>query len=215
MNITCILSKMSLYSLIGITTSRIERQRLKRAYLFLSMLVLSTFTPKLYAQDIPSNIYGHRLPYTWEAPMPGGKMRCTIHEDGRMTSIMVSGCFNCSGLGNCQVCGGTGGQYWSGIGIMPCGACSGSGRCNACGGKGYSVINTSTTQSGLTVGYDEHGNYYVAGSASNCEQNRNRNRSSDPVYHCCDKVTNFGKTLYHRCKNCGVIHTIGSHSCLK
>ena len=62
----------------------------------------------------------------------------------------------------CQVCKGTGGQYWYGLGIQPCGACFGRGFCGGCGGKGYTIQN-SYTQYGVTVVYDERGNMYVVG----------------------------------------------------
>lgn len=184
-----------------------------RRKIFICAIVMLVSVVVAFAQDVPSNIMGHRLPYTWEAPMMGGKMICTMHEDGRITSQMVTQCFNCGGIGGCRVCGGTGGQYWYQIGIMPCGACGGTGRCRACGGKGYSVISTTTTQSGLTTGYDEYGNYYVAGGGPS--GGSGSNRSGDSVYHCCDKVTNFGQDLYHKCRNCGEVHRIGTHSCLK
>lgn len=184
----------------------------KYTAIFIWTLVIPSFD--LIAQDVPSDIARHRLPYTWEAPMMGmGKMICTMHEDGSITSRMITGCFNCGGSGMCRVCGGTGGQYWYQIGILPCGGCGGSGRCGACSGKGYSVVSTSTSQSGMTIGYDEHGNCYVSGG-----EGGGRTRSSsngDVIYHCCDQVVTFGQVRYHRCANCGDEHRVGTHCCVK
>lgn len=182
------------------------------------ILILLAFmaVSSAYAQDIPSSAYGSKLPFTWEAPMQGGKMICTIHANGKMTSRMVTICYACQGYGACQVCKGTGGQYWYGMGIMPCGACGGRGACSGCGGSGYSVVNTYTTDSGLTIGYDRHGNYYVAGPGDSSSSSRSSNsssRSSSGWYDCCSKVATFGITTYHKCKNCGEEHIIGSHMC--
>lgn len=113
----------------------------------------------VYGQDVSSD-----LPKTWEIQMYNSIMRTTLHEDGRLTSETIFGCFNCQGSGMCQVCYGTGGQYWYEMGILPCGACYGSGKCGGCGGKGYTVQN-STTQYGITVVYDENGNMYVCGGS--------------------------------------------------
>ncbi len=182
-------------------------------FVFTLFLVL-TSASIVNSQDIPSNIDGKELPYTWEMPMFNGKMVSTLHENGTITTVMLTGCISCNSYGMCQVCKGTGGQFWYGIGILPCGSCGGSGMCASCGGKGYSVINTTTSSSGLTIGYDEHGNYYVA-----CDSRINgktRNSYDDGYYHCCDKgVTTFGMDLYHKCKNCGVVHKIGIHMCKK
>lgn len=111
------------------------------------------------AQSVASD-----LPKTWEIQMYNSIMRTTLHEDGRLTSEILFGCFNCQGTGVCQVCQGTGGQYWYGMGVQACGACFGNGRCRGCGGKGYTVQN-STTQYGVTVVYDENGRMYVCGGS--------------------------------------------------
>lgn len=182
---------------------------MKKIVLFFFAMLL---TAPAFSQDIPSSVYGSKLPFTWEAPMPGGKMICTVHENGKMTSRMVTVCYSCGGIGACQVCGGTGGQYWYGMGIMPCGACSGRRACTACGGSGYSVMNTYTTDSGLTIGYDRHGNYYVAGPGESSSSDR-YSRPQSGWYDCCSKVATFGITTYHRCKNCGKEHAIGTHTC--
>lgn len=100
------------------------------------------------------------LPYTWKMQFGNSIMVTTLHEDGTLTSMTCFGCFNCGGSGMCQVCHGTGGQFWPGMGIMPCGACYGAGKCGGCGGKGYTVQN-SMTQYGVTVIYDEKGNMYI------------------------------------------------------
>ena len=123
-----------------------------------SLLFLPTFS-----QSIPESIYGQKLPYTWRVNVfGGGYTECTVNVDGTMTSRMVMPCFSCGSTGYCGVCRGTGGQYWYGMGVMPCSACGGYGRCSSCGGNGYTVTNTYTTQTGLTIGYDQHGNYYYA-----------------------------------------------------
>lgn len=166
-----------------------------------------------FSQSIPNGIENYKLPYTWEAPMGNmGKMICTLHTNGKITSQMITMCMNCGGYGVCQVCHGTGGQYWYGIGMQPCGSCFGSGRCRACNGKGYSVIQTSTTDSGLTIGWDEHGNYYVAaGGLEKSERVRTKG-----VYNCCSGVPTFGlKATYHKCSNCGKVHEIGTHKCVR
>ena len=120
------------------------------------------------------------LPKTWEVQMYNSIIRTTLHEDGMLTSQTLFGCFNCQGVGMCQVCHGTGGQYWYGMGIQPCGACGGSGRCRACGGKGYTVQN-STTQYGVTVVYDEQGRMYVCsgpgGSSSSGHSTHERQKT--------------------------------------
>ena len=94
--------------------------------------------------------------------MMNGKMICTMHKNGYITSQMVTGCYLCGGYGACNVCKGTGGQYWYGIGIMPCGNCGGRGACPSCNGKGYCVMSSTTSPSGVTIAIDERGNRYVA-----------------------------------------------------
>lgn len=186
--------------------------------ILLSLLVICTIVPFCISQNLPSNIVGQYLPYTWEAPMPNGKMINTLETDGTITSIMMTGCINCGGTGRCGLCYGSGGQYWYEIGFMPCGACGGAGQCRACGGKGYSVMRT-ITRSGLTIGYDEHGNCYVAGNGIDSGSRNSTNRCSHcngtGYYHCvCKNVPNFGQTLNHQCPECGEVHRSGaSHMC--
>ncbi len=127
-------------------------------YKTLKITLLSLFiilTPFIGKADISSE-----LPYTWRMQIGNSIMVTTLHEDGTLTSMTCFGCFNCSGSGMCQVCQGTGGQFWPGMGMMACGACFGTGRCGGCGGKGYTV-QSSTTQYGVTVVYDEHGHMYI------------------------------------------------------
>lgn len=176
-----------------------------------SLICVILFTMFINAQ-IPQNIYGKQLPYTWEMPMGNmGKMVCTLNTDGTVTSQMYTMCFSCSGLGACGVCGGTGGQYWGfDLGYQRCGACWGSGRCGGCSGRGFSITQTQSTRSGLTIGWDEKGNYYVAGGES-----RDSQTTKAGIYNCCSSVPTFGKTMYHRCSNCGEVHKIGSHKCVK
>ena len=129
------------------------------------LLVIGLVIPygRVFAQTIPNNAYGHYLPYTWEVPMSNiGKMVSTAHEDGSITTVMVTLCMVCNGRGVCNVCGGTGGQYWYGMGIMLCGACGGTGKCGGCRGNGYAVMNSTTTPNGVTVGYDQSGRSYIA-----------------------------------------------------
>ena len=120
------------------------------------------------------------LPKTWEIAINNSIIRTTLHRDGRLTSETIFGCFNCQGYGMCQVCMGTGGQYWYGIGMQPCGACYGSGRCRACGGKGYTIQN-STTQYGITVVYDERGNMYVMGGSGGSSSSGHNCKERDKV----------------------------------
>lgn len=179
--------------------------------LFLIIFV-SFFSVFLYAQ-IPNSVYGVKLPYTWEMPMGNiGKMVCTLNTDGTISSYMLTMCYGCSGLGLCGVCGGTGGQYWYGIGIMSCGSCWGSGKCRGCSGKGYSITQTRRTSSGLTIGWDERGNYYVAGDGSSSSNTRT---IRDGIYNCCSGIPTFGNVIYHKCENCESVHRIGDHKCIK
>lgn len=178
--------------------------------IFLLLCSLSTFS--VFAQMVSEDVYGHKLPYTWDVPMYNGIMRSTLREDGYIVTQMITGCFNCGGLGACRVCGGTGGQYWYQIGIRPCGACGGSGYCRACNGKGYTITNTQTNPSGVTIGYDEHGNCYVAGPGAKIERGGNNNAK---IYDCCSSCPTFGNKLYHTCKNCGEYHQVGNHKCIK
>ena len=122
----------------------------------------------VFGQSISSE-----LPKTWEMQMYNSIMRTTLHEDGRLTSETIFGCFICQGTGVCQVCHGTGGQYWYEMGIQPCGACFGNGRCRSCSGKGYTVQN-STTKYGVTVVYDENGRMYVCGGTGGSSSNGHR-----------------------------------------
>lgn len=133
--------------------------------LFCVILIITAVSQICKAQTV-----AYDLPKTWELQLYNSVMRTTLHEDGRLTSETLFGCYNCQGSGVCQVCHGSGGQYWYQMGVMPCGYCGGYGRCRACSGKGYTVQN-STTQYGVTVVYDERGNMYVmsgpGGSNSN------------------------------------------------
>ncbi len=127
-----------------------------KKYIILPVVIaLTCVTLPLNAQTV-----AYDLPKTWEMQMYNSIMRTTLHEDGRLTSETLFGCYNCQGTGMCQVCKGTGGQYWYGMGMQRCGACFGSGRCRGCGGKGYTV-QSSTTKYGVTVVYDENGRMYV------------------------------------------------------
>lgn len=140
--------------------------------LILLLILLCFFNAK--AQTV-----AYDLPMTWEMQFYNSIMRTTLHEDGRLTSETIFGCYVCSGTGVCQVCAGTGGQYWYGMGMQPCGRCFGNGRCQGCGGKGYTVQN-STTQYGVTVVYDENGKMYVCagpgGSSSKGHSCREREK---------------------------------------
>lgn len=181
---------------------------------FRSRIILFALSMSLIvsAHDVPTDVFGHRLPYTYDMPMYNGVMRNTIHEDGTITTQMLTGCYSCGGYGACGVCKGTGGQYWYQMGVMPCGACGGSGVCRACHGKGYTVMSSTTSQSGLTIGYDENGNRYVAGPGAKIERGSTDNTK---IYDCCSSCPTFGKTMYHTCKNCGEYHQVGSHKCIK
>ncbi len=85
-----------------------------------------------------------------------------------------------------------------------------------CGGKGFSIMNYQTTSFGGTIGYDEHGNYYVSstdrGGSSGGSSGTSR-RSS--VYNCCSGVPTFGYERKHTCRNCGDYHYIGDHKCIR
>ena len=142
----------------------------------------------VHGQNIPDNAFGRYLPYTYEVPMGYmGKMITTVHEDGSMTSKMVTICGVCNGRGACNVCGGTGGQYWYGMGIQPCLSCSGTGRCGGCMGDGVAVMNTMTTPNGVTVGYDEQGRAYIAyPGQSGGSGSRSSGSSSTSKCSCCD-----------------------------
>lgn len=143
------------------------------------------------------------LPMTWEMRMPNSLMRTTLHEDGRLTSETLFGCFNCQGSGICQVCHGTGGQYWYGIGIQPCGACGGVGRCIGCHGKGYNVQN-STTQYGVTVVYDENGRMYVSGGpggSSSKGRSCNERRKTEVIEYLPTYGVEGNMNVY--CSKCG------------
>ena len=98
--------------------------------------MLSTFS-----QGLPGNIVGQTLPYTWEMPFMNGKIVNTLVEDGTIYSQSITPCVLCSATGMCQVCHGTGGQFWPGMGMQPCMRCSGSGRCATCFGRGLSIMN--------------------------------------------------------------------------
>ena len=63
-------------------------------------------------QNIKAQTVAYDLPKTWEIQLYNSVMRTTLHEDGRLTSETLFGCYNCQGTGNCQVCHGSGGQYW-------------------------------------------------------------------------------------------------------
>lgn len=141
-----------------------------------------------------------------------GKMVSTMNIDGTVTTQMTARCFSCNGFGVCQVCSGTGGQYWYQIGIMPCGACGGSGRCHGCLGKGYTITSTHKAQSGVVIGWDEHGNNYVA-----ARDPHSHTKSSEPrIFDCCLGVLAFGlDPLYHKCNNCEELHWIRGHKCIK
>lgn len=141
------------------------------------------------------------LPHTWRMPFMNGYIETTLHEDGRLTSVTCTPCVSCGGMGMCAVCGGTGGQYWYGMGIQPCGRCYGAGRCQTCGGKGYCMMN-STTQYGVTVGYDERGNMYVAGGAGSSSATNRSDRHKTEVI---EYLPTFGVAANENvyCRKCG------------
>lgn len=182
---------------------------------FILSIVTTLVATVSFSQNVPSSIFGDQLPTSWEAPFPNGKIVCTLHTNGNITSQSLSGCMLCGGMGLCGVCGGTGGQYWYGMGIQPCGRCIGTGRCATCNGKGYTVINSTTYASGLTIGYDNNGNYYVVGPGESERNSGGRSSSSNSTwYECpCSDCPTFGRTTYHKCKNCGETHQMGSHLC--
>lgn len=182
---------------------------------FILFSLICVYATLLCAQNVPSSIYGSKLPVSWEAPFPNGKIVCTLHPDGNITSKSISVCSLCGGHGRCGVCAGTGGQFWYGMGIQPCGNCMGSGRCRTCNGNGSVTISSTTYASGLTIGYDNNGNKYVVGPGEK-SSGRSTTVNKSPYYECpCSRTPNFGLTLYHKCKNCGEIHMCGSggHSC--
>lgn len=123
------------------------------------ILVIINISMVSSAQNIPPSAFGKPLPYTWQYQTPTGIMICTLNTDGSMTTITTfpCSCYN----GCCKVCGGTGMQYWYGMGYQPCLNCIG-GRCPYCQGKGYQIISSITSPSGATIGYSENGKYYYA-----------------------------------------------------
>lgn len=167
---------------------------------------------KVSAQGLPNNIVGQTLPYTWEVPFMNGKMVCTMVEDGTIYSQSITPCVLCSASGVCQVCHGTGGQYWYGMGVQPCGRCCGNGKCASCFGRGFSIMNFMTSTFGGTIGYDEHGNSYVSSTGSGGSRGSGRKSS---IYNCCAGVPTFGTSRMHTCKNCGDYHSVGSHKCVR
>jgi len=179
----------------------------------ISLFIFAFIQIVVLAQSLPNNITGKSLPYTWEMPFMGGKIVSTLVEDGTIYSQSITPCVLCQGCGVCQVCGGTGGQYWYGMGIQPCTRCCGNGRCASCFGRGFNIINYTTSRFGGTIGYDEHGNSYVSSTESG--GNRGSSRRST-IYHCCDGVPTFGlSNRKHSCSNCGEYHTVGSHKCVR
>lgn len=169
------------------------------------MLVRNTF-----AQSVPNEAFGEKLPYTWEVPFMGGKMISTMTEEGIIYSQTITPCFICNQTGVCQVCFGTGTQYWPLSGIQLCMRCVGSGRCVSCHGKGVQVMNTTTSRYGGTIGYDEEGNRYIGtGSVGS----HGYHKSS--IYNCCSGVPTFGNISRHRCANCGEVHIVGNHKCIR
>lgn len=46
------------------------------------------------AQGLPGNIVGKTLPYTWELPFMGGKIVCTLTEDGTIYSQSITPCYS-------------------------------------------------------------------------------------------------------------------------
>ena len=140
---------------------------MKKVHIFIVIIIMLSL---ISFPDVKAQTVAYDLPKTWELQLYNSVMRTTLHEDGRLTSETLFGCYNCQGSGVCQVCHGSGGQYWYQMGIMPCGYCGGYGRCRACSGKGYTVQN-STTRYGVTVVYDERGNMYVTGGPGGSNSN--------------------------------------------
>lgn len=165
-----------------------------------------------HAQVFPGDLVVQTLPYTWEAPFMNGKIVNTLVEDGTIYSQSITPCTLCYATGVCQVCQGTGGQYWYGMGIRPCGRCLGSGKCASCYGRGINIINYQTSRFGGIIGYDEHGNCYVSSSGSGGSRGSS---TRSYIYDCCSSVPTFGQSRSHSCKNCGEYHTIGSHKCVR
>ena len=164
------------------------------------------------AQGLPANIEGQTLPYTWEMPFMNGKIVSTLVEDGTIYSQSITPCVLCSASGMCQVCYGTGGQFWPGMGIQACMRCLGKGQCATSFGRGFSIMNYTTSRFGGTIGYDEHGNCYV--SSTSCGGSRGSGRKPS-IYNCCSGVPTFGYQRQHTCKNCGDYHYVGSHKCVR
>ena len=134
-----------------------------------------------------------------------------MHTDGTITSQMYSFCYSCGGRGICGVCGGTGRQYWGGFRNSTLWCMQGIGRCSGCSGRGYSITQTQTTRTGVTIGWDEKGNFYVASGVSS-----DSGTTRSGIYNCCSSVPTFGLApIYHECSNCGSVHQIGSHKCVK
>ena len=181
----------------------------------LALMVLLTVWLDMSAQWLPGNIVGKILPYTWETPFANGKIINTMVEDGTIYSQSITPCVLCSTSGMCQVCHGTGGQFWPGMGIQPCTRCLGSRRCAGCFGRGFSIMNYTTSRFGGTIGYDEHGNVYVS-STSSGDGGSSRSTGRKPsIYNCCSGVPTFGYQNKHTCRNCGEYHYIGSHKCIR
>ena len=59
----------------------------------------------------------------------------TLFADGTENITTQSPCIFCHESGRCQVCYGTGQQYWRGLQcFQPCRMCGGNGKCTQCGG---------------------------------------------------------------------------------
>lgn len=174
----------------------------KKIFTLILFFISSCFTN---AQNVVDN-----LPYTYRVPFPYGYLETTINVDGTATSRICTTCTSCSGGRICQVCFGTGVQSWGEyMGLQPCMRCYGSGVCQSCGGKGFSIINTST-QYGITVGFDEHGNMYIAEDSQGGSSSRSPQRDKVekieyiPSYGCeanmhvyCNKCKKSGQRHIH------------------
>lgn len=104
--------------------------------------------------------HNHKDKKSWVEKYGNMTIHHTLFADGFENITTKIPCIFCHESGLCQVCYGSGQQYWPGLGCyQPCGMCAGNGKCTQCGGSKVSSTTMFRKPDGLY--YDSNGHLIV------------------------------------------------------
>ena len=146
----------------------------------------------------------HKNQKSWVEKYGNITIHHTLFADGTENITTQSPCIFCHESGRCQVCYGTGQQYWRGLQcFQPCRMCGGNGKCTQCGGG--KVFSTTMFRKPDGLFYDTKGR--IITPRREIKGNK-QNRASCPV---CDGLGFYTTAMYVDDPHGASINVISQH----